>query len=49
VGVYHAGCSDNNRKAIHEAFLRDEIDVVVATVGQDAVTLVTASVLHGNA
>ena len=31
-GAYHAGLSDTVRKEVHEAFIRDELHVVVATV-----------------
>ena len=32
VGKYHAGMTDNQRKESHEKFVRDDIDVMVATV-----------------
>lgn len=31
-GVYHAGLSLSKRNEAHEKFLRDELDVVVATI-----------------
>ena len=32
VGYYHAGMSANDRELIHEAFLKDEVPILVATI-----------------